>query len=65
MFVETLPLGATGKVVKATLREAHGDVLWDEAMAELQAEQAALAAEGTANAAAGQTVAGPTDADGR
>ena len=39
VFVETLPLGATGKVVKATLREAHGDVLWDEAMAELQAEQ--------------------------
>ncbi|WP_269429066.1 long-chain fatty acid--CoA ligase [Paracoccus sanguinis] len=65
VFVETLPLGATGKVVKATLREAHGDVLWDEAMAELQAEQAALAAEGAANAAAGQTVAGPTDADGR
>ena len=29
IFVDDLPLGATGKVVKATLREAHGDVLWD------------------------------------
>ena len=33
VFVETLPLGATGKVVKATLRQLHGDVLWDDAVA--------------------------------
>ncbi|HRO15076.1 MAG TPA: long-chain fatty acid--CoA ligase [Paracoccus sp. (in: a-proteobacteria)] len=38
IFVETLPLGATGKVVKARLREEYGDVLWDEAMAALQGE---------------------------
>ena len=41
VFVDTLPLGATGKVVKATLREAHGNVLWDDAMAEIEAEKAA------------------------
>lgn len=28
IFVETLPLGATGKVVKADLRAQYGDVLW-------------------------------------
>jgi len=39
IFVESLPLGATGKVVKASLREMYGDVLWDEAMAELEAEK--------------------------
>ena len=38
IFVDTLPLGATGKVVKASLREDHGNVLWDDAMAALQAE---------------------------
>jgi len=43
IFVESLPLGATGKIVKATLREIYGDVLWDEAMAELEAERAASA----------------------
>lgn len=37
IFVETLPLGPTGKVVKARLREVHGNVLWDDAMAEMQA----------------------------
>lgn len=40
IFVESLPLGATGKVVKASLRELYGDVLWDDAMAELEAEKA-------------------------
>ncbi|MDO5620929.1 MAG: long-chain fatty acid--CoA ligase [Paracoccus sp. (in: a-proteobacteria)] len=30
IFVETLPLGATGKVVKADLRAEYGDVLWPE-----------------------------------
>lgn len=33
IFVESLPIGATGKVVKATLRQLHGDVLWDDAVA--------------------------------
>ena len=37
IFVETLPLGPTGKVVKARLREVHGNVLWDDAVAEMQA----------------------------
>ena len=37
IFVETLPLGPTGKVVKARLREVHGNVLWDDALAEMQA----------------------------
>lgn len=41
VFVESLPLGATGKIVKATLRETYGDVLWDDAMKELEAERAA------------------------
>lgn len=31
IFVDELPLGATGKVVKVKLREAYGDVLWDAA----------------------------------
>lgn len=43
IFVDTLPLGATGKIVKATLREMYADVLWDNAMAELEAERAASA----------------------
>lgn len=30
IFIEELPLGATGKVVKVKLREAYGDVLWEE-----------------------------------
>ncbi|MDO5630919.1 MAG: long-chain fatty acid--CoA ligase [Paracoccus sp. (in: a-proteobacteria)] len=30
IFVEALPLGATGKVVKADLRAAYGNVLWPE-----------------------------------
>ena len=38
IFVDALPLGPTGKVVKASLRETHGDVLWDDAMRALQAE---------------------------
>lgn len=37
IFVESLPIGATGKVVKATLRQLHGDVLWDDAVAEEKA----------------------------
>ena len=41
VFVDTLPLGATGKVVKATLRQEHGNVLWDDAVAEIEAEKAA------------------------
>ncbi len=44
LFLDSLPLGATGKVVKATLREQHGDVLWDDAMRELRAEQDGAAA---------------------
>ena len=40
VFVETLPLGATGKVVKATLREQYGEVLWDDAVAAIEAEKA-------------------------
>lgn len=55
IFVETLPLGATGKVVKATLREEHGDVLWEDAMAEIEAEKAAAAEAEKAASAAGQT----------
>ncbi|MEO1574353.1 MAG: Medium-chain-fatty-acid--CoA ligase, partial [Pseudomonadota bacterium] len=31
IFVDDLPLGATGKVVKAKLREAYRDVLVDSA----------------------------------
>ncbi|MBV0891232.1 long-chain fatty acid--CoA ligase [Paracoccus sp. Z118] len=38
IFVDSLPIGATGKVVKASLREDYGDVLWDDAMKELDAE---------------------------
>ena len=34
VFVESLPIGATGKVVKATLREQYGDILWNDAAAE-------------------------------
>ena len=34
VFVESLPIGATGKVVKATLREQYGDILWNDALAE-------------------------------
>lgn len=30
IFVEDLPLGATGKVVKVKLRDAYGDVLWED-----------------------------------
>lgn len=30
IFVETLPLGTTGKVVKADLRAEYGDVLWPQ-----------------------------------
>ncbi|MDO5370541.1 long-chain fatty acid--CoA ligase [Paracoccus sp. (in: a-proteobacteria)] len=41
IFVESLPLGATGKIVKATLRETYGDVLWEDAMKELEAERTA------------------------
>ena len=41
VFVDSLPLGPTGKVVKAILRETHGGILWDEAMAALEAEKAA------------------------
>lgn len=41
VFVDSLPLGPTGKVVKSILRETHGGVLWDEAMAALKAEKAA------------------------
>ncbi len=40
IFLDTLPMGPTGKVVKARLREQHGDVLWDEALAALASEQA-------------------------
>ena len=29
IFVETLPLGATGKVLKNVLREEYGNILWD------------------------------------
>ena len=29
IFVDELPLGATGKVVKVKLRETYADVLWD------------------------------------
>lgn len=39
IFVETLPLGPTGKVVKARLRDTYGDVLWEDALAELRAER--------------------------
>lgn len=41
IFLETLPLGPTGKVVKAVLRAAHGDVLWDDAVAAMKAESGA------------------------
>ena len=41
IFVDSLPLGPTGKVVKARLREDHADVLWDDALAEIEAEKAA------------------------
>ncbi|MGL4281452.1 MAG: AMP-binding protein, partial [Albidovulum sp.] len=30
IFVEALPLGATGKVLKAKLREEFGDILWQD-----------------------------------
>ena len=30
IFTEELPLGATGKVVKVKLREAYGDMLWED-----------------------------------
>ncbi len=30
IFVQTLPLGATGKVLKNKLREEFGGVLWEE-----------------------------------
>jgi len=30
IFVEALPLGATGKVLKNKLREEYGDILWQE-----------------------------------
>ncbi|WP_134725144.1 long-chain fatty acid--CoA ligase [Paracoccus luteus] len=38
VFVESLPLGPTGKVVKAQLRAEYGEVLWDEEAAALKAE---------------------------
>ena len=30
IFVDELPLGATGKVIKVKLRDTYGDVLWED-----------------------------------